>query len=298
MDSLVLFRWRYFLRRPRPSALAQNPDAPHVTAIRPVKGLEPHLYDCLAATFRQDYPRDKLTVCLCVATRDDPAYPTLCKLLADFPDVDAGIYVEEEDPLLQSNGPNSYALGPNPKIRNMSRAYREAKGDIIWIIDCNVWVGKGVCARMVDRLCGTGATSSKRFKFVHHLPVAVDVTGENNLAGERQTLLEARPDATVPRVADFSLTSRRPEEGFTSTIETGGGRLEELFLSSSHAKMYTAINTVLIAPCIVGKSNMFRRSHLDYLTAPSPGDRNNSGVWPVFLEPVPRSFPTETHTQI
>jgi ceramide glucosyltransferase len=253
--------------------LANNPDAPHVTAIRPVKGLEPHLYDCLAATFRQDYPRDKLTVCLCVATRDDPAYPTLCKLLVDFPDVDARVYVEEEDPLLQGNGPDAYALGPNPKIRNMSRAYREAKGNIIWIIDCNVWVGKGVCGRMVDRLCGTGATSGKKFKFVHHLPVAVDVTGENNLSGERQALLDARPDATVPRAADISLMSRRPEDGFTSTIETGGGRLEELFLSSSHAKMYTAINTVLIAPCIVGKSNMFRRSHLDYLTAPNPGDR-------------------------
>ncbi|KAJ5461887.1 Ceramide glucosyltransferase [Penicillium daleae] len=267
--------WRYFLRRPRRSALAENTDAPHVTAIRPVKGLEPHLYDCLAATFRQDYPRDKLTVCLCVATRDDPAYPTLCKLLADFPDVDARVYVEEADPLLQGSGPDAYALGPNPKIRNMSRAYREAKGDIIWIIDCNVWVGKGVCGRMVDRLCGTGATSSKKFKFVHHLPVAVDVTGENNLGGERQTLLDARPNATVPRAADLSLTSRRPEDGFTSAIETGGGRLEELFLSSSHAKMYTAINTVLIAPCIVGKSNMFRRSHLDYLTAPAPGDRNH-----------------------
>jgi ceramide glucosyltransferase len=37
-------------------------------------------------------------------------------------------------------------------------------------------------------------------------------------------------------------------------------------MSSSHAKFYTAINTVLIAPCIVGKSNMFRRSHLDSLT--------------------------------
>ncbi|KAJ5177156.1 uncharacterized protein N7482_003033 [Penicillium canariense] len=261
--------WRYFSRQPRRSSWAENPDAPHVTAIRPVKGLEPHLYDCLAATFRQDYPRDKLTVCLCVATRDDPAYPTLCKLLADFPDVDARVYVEEEDPLLQGSGPDPYELGPNPKIRNMSRAYREAKGDIIWIIDCNVWVGKGVCGRMVDTLCGTGATPGKRFKFVHHLPMAVDVTGESNLCRERQTLLDARPDAVVPRVADLSLTFSRPEDGLASTIETGGGRLEELFLSSSHAKMYTAINTVLIAPCIVGKSNMFRRSHLDYLTAPS-----------------------------
>jgi ceramide glucosyltransferase len=66
--------------------------------------------------------------------------------------------------------------------------------------------------------------------------------------------------------------SSRPEDGFAAMLETGGGRLEELFLSSAHAKMYTAINTVLIAPCIVGKSNMFRRSHLNYLTRPLPQD--------------------------
>lgn len=42
--------------------------------------------------------------------------------------------------------------------------------------------------------------------------------------------------------------------------------LEELFLSTSHAKFYTAISTVAVAPCIVGKSNMFRRSHLNALT--------------------------------
>lgn len=258
--------WKYFLRQPRRSQLAASLDAPHVTAIRPVKGLEPHLYDCLAATFRQDYPRDKLTICLCVSTRDDPAYPVLCKLVDDFPDADARVLVEEEDPLLQSNGPNAYTLGPNPKIRNMSRAYREAKGDIIWIIDCNVWVGKGVCARMVDRLCGTGSTSGRKYKFVHHLPVAVDVTGEDILQRERQVLADASRESSIP---SYALSADRPEDSVSNTIATGGGRLEELFLSSAHAKMYTAINTVLVAPCIVGKSNMFRRSHLDYLTAPS-----------------------------
>lgn len=49
----------------------------------------------------------------------------------------------------------------------------------------------------------------------------------------------------------------------------GGGRLEEMFMASSHAKFYTAINTVSVAPCIVGKSNMFRKSHLNYLTTNS-----------------------------
>ncbi|GJP92572.1 CAZyme family GT21 [Aspergillus niger] len=269
--------WRFYLRKPRKSSSASASNAPHVTAIRPVKGLEPHLYECLASTFRQDYPRDKLTVCFCVSSRSDPAYPILQKLVSDFSQFDVRLYVEDDDPLLQPGHVPAYDLGPNPKIRNMSRAYREAKGDIVWIIDCNAWVGRGVCGRMVDKLCGTGADSTKRYKFVHHLPVAVDMTGTAGLREEQEALLEAHTNRNANR--DSSDTTMVIDHG-AGMLATGGGRLEELFLSSSHAKMYTAINTVLIAPCIVGKSNMFRRSHLDYLTAPSPSDphRRNAGI--------------------
>ena len=261
-----MYRWRYFLQRPKKSSYdASSSSAPHVTAIRPVKGLEPHLYDCLISTFYQDYPADKLTVCFCVSSRADPGYPTVQKVLNDYPHANARCFVEEEDPLLHpTNRDVPYALGPNPKIRNMSRAYREAKGDIIWIIDCNVWVGQGVCGRMVDRLCGTGNTPGRKHKFVHHLPVVVDVTGEGSFREERQAILD---DGT------FASKEALDNDAALGTLAMGGSRLEELFLSSAHAKMYTAINTVLIAPCIVGKSNMFRRSHLDYLTAPSsPAD--------------------------
>jgi ceramide glucosyltransferase len=202
-----------------------------------------------------------LTNYICVSTRKDPSFPTLEKVVADFPEVDVRIFVEEEDPLLQANDDHSYSLGPNPKIRNMSRAYREAKGDIIWIVDCNVWVSKGVCGRMVDRLCGVGKGNGKRYKFVHHLPVVVNVDDRETLGEEGQSLVDA---SRMPNVGT--------KDDSLAFLQDSGGRLEELFLSSSHAKMYTAINTVLIAPCIVGKSNMFRRSHLNYLTAPSPDD--------------------------
>ncbi|KAL2824054.1 histone acetylation protein-domain-containing protein [Aspergillus cavernicola] len=262
--------WKHYLQRPQKSHSATTPDAPHVTVIRPIKGLEPHLYDCLASAFRQEYPRDSLTICLCTSSRSDPAYPILEKLVTDFPRVDARILIEDEDPLLQPDHEPAYDLGPNPKIRNMSRAYREAKGDIVWIVDCNVWVGKGVCGRMVDALCGLGVGSSRGYKFVHHLPVAVDVA---TVAGsvEEQRVLETNRAAGGNDVKELN----KP-----GPLAMGGGRLEELFLASSHAKMYTAINTVLIAPCIVGKSNMFRRSHLDYLTTPAPADprRRNPGI--------------------
>ncbi|BCR89479.1 putative ceramide glucosyltransferase [Aspergillus chevalieri] len=264
--------WKYFLQRPpKSSSTTATSHTPHVTAIRPIKGLEPHLYECLASTFYQDYPYGKLSVHFCVSSRTDPGYPTVQRVLTDFPDADARLFIEDEDPLLHpKNGDTPYALGPNPKIRNMSRSYREANGDIIWIIDCNVWVGPGVCGRMVNRLCGTGNTPGRKYKFVHHLPVAVDVTGAGSYREERQALLDGAYDGDAAnREAVVAALPHKDSEA-AGALAMGGGRLEELFLSSAHAKMYTAINTVLIAPCIVGKSNMFRRSHLDYLTASSP----------------------------
>lgn len=204
-----------------------------------MKDLEVGLYDCLASTFRQTYPRKKLTTYLCVASADDPAYPLIRQVVSDFPEHDARIFVEEHDPLLHGPGGSADHLGPNPKIRNISRAYREAKGDIIWVIDCNVWVSKGVAGRMVDKLVGLGPDGEKTtpYKFVHQLPLVADIT---------------------PSGADS-----------LNTLGRGGGRLEEMFMATTHAKFYGAINTVGIAPCILGKSNMFRKSHLDTLTDPS-----------------------------
>ena len=240
-----------------------------------MKGLEPQLYECLAATFRQDYPKEKLTIYLCIASASDPAYTILQRLLVDFPGYDAKVFVEEEDPNLCGKNGEITNLGPNPKIRNMSRGYRESKGDIIWIIDCNVWVGKGVAGRMVDKLCGFNADGTKHtpYKFVHQLPLVVDSVGasveeklRDLLKIDREEIHQIRSTNSVA----YKISSVPENESLLSTvIRTGGGRLEEMFMASSHAKFYTAINTVSIAPCIVGKSNMFRRSHLDYLTSGS-----------------------------
>ncbi|OCK76379.1 glycosyltransferase family 21 protein, partial [Lepidopterella palustris CBS 459.81] len=291
--------FRYYSKPPTPAACLSEgfpeDEIPHITIIRPVCGLEPRLYDCLAATFRQTYPRSKLTIYICIASRTDPALPLLERLLADFPAHDAKIFVEDEDKkLLNSAGDNDNGrgegarLGPNPKIRNMSRAYREARGDVVWICDCNVWVGKGVAGRMVDVLCGFGERGGGRpYKFVHQLPLVVDTVpeGEDSPPAINSKSNSHSSSASFSDVHSDSLsTSQTPllrpspqqkRSIFSHILQTAGGRLEETFMASSHAKFYTAINTVAIAPCIVGKSNMFRRSHLDSLTssnaARSPG---------------------------
>ncbi|KAI9725016.1 MAG: hypothetical protein M1812_000292 [Candelaria pacifica] len=268
---------RHYSSQPRSAVSPTLPsdDVPHVSILRPVKGLEPSLYECLASTFRQTYPRSKLTIYFCVSSRIDPAYPVLERVLVDFPSFDAKIFVEDEDPNLHTRAGHAPHLGPNPKIRNLSRGYREGKGNIIWIIDCNVWIGKGVAGRMVDKLCGFSSSGQvQKYKFVHQLPLVVDTAVNSSSNAEGRLLHDPSYEeahATSTSTESFSIhsttSSNHPHR---TTLSAAGGRLEELFLSSSHAKFYTAINTVAIAPCIVGKSNMFRRSHLSSLTSHNP----------------------------
>ncbi|KAK5993760.1 GLCT-1 [Cladobotryum mycophilum] len=261
--------YRHFSRKPQPpqaSKLSHN--APVVTIIRPVKGLEPKLYECIASTFHQNYPRDKVSIRLCIEDKTDPAYPVLKKILDDFPAYDARILIENEDPALHGSSSQISNLGPNPKIRNISRAYREAKDDIIWVIDCNVWVSSGVLGRMVDRLMGftaPGEPPALPFKFVHQMPLVVDLEDyTRSMTSEDQAFLSSPVEAsptTDPIVDGTPGTLDR-------ILQTGGGRLDEMFMATSHVKFYCAINVVSIAPCIVGKSNMFRKSHLDLVTDP------------------------------
>ncbi|KAF2106628.1 ceramide glucosyltransferas-like protein [Lophiotrema nucula] len=264
--------FRHYWRRPKPAEFLsafKADEIPHVTIIRPVKGLEPRLYECLAASLLQAYPKSKLTVHYCVASRSDPALSTIERVLRDFPDHDARLFIEEEDPMLKDN---EHALGPNPKIRNMSRAYREAKGDILWILDCNIWVGKGVLGRMVELLCGYGR--NRKYKFVHQTPVTIDLDGQNSSVEERKALLGGEQQLSGDIATSTSSDPRNHSRGrFRKLLQRGGGRLDEAFMSSSHAKFYMAINTVAIAPCIIGKSTMFRRSQLNYITSSNP-DRN------------------------
>ncbi|MCJ1440982.1 MAG: hypothetical protein MMC23_001468 [Stictis urceolatum] len=256
--------FRYFLSpAPHPtSPTLPLASVPHVTVIRPVKGLEPSLYACLASTFQQTYPRSKLSIRFCIPSRSDSAFPTLSRLISDHPSFDAQILIEEEDPRLNGTNGSPESLGPNPKIRNMSASYNSARGDTVWIIDCNVWVSRSACGLMVDSLCGFAPGSrGRKYKFVHQLPLAVDISGLHPSSVSPSDTHSTNPTPT--------LSAPAPSKPL---MDHAGGLLDELFLSTSHAKFYTAISSVAVAPCTVGKSNMFRRSHLAALTQPDSAD--------------------------
>ena len=254
--------------RPPPSVPATHgisEELPFVSILRPVKGLDPFLQLCLESTALLQYPKSKYELILSVASPHDPAIPTIRRVLAAHPKTDARILIGEED------------VGPNPKIRNLSKGYREAKGDIVWILDSNIWVPPGILDRSVRLLEGLDQ-DGKGYKLVHHLPLCVDVSSKY-----RQPL--SAPSSPVISVGS-GLTPLLPQPIAPSSLKPfwsrwwamGGGRLEENFFASSHCKFYTAINTIGVAPCIVGKSNLFRRSHLAQVTRDPQGRPEKEGV--------------------
>ncbi|KAI5813534.1 nucleotide-diphospho-sugar transferase [Pyronema omphalodes] len=245
---VVGYSWiRRTYAKPPPPSVVPDDSLPAVTILRPIKGCDPNLDICLASTCLLDYPRNKYELVFCVASPTDSSIPVIKSTLEQYPNVNAKLVISEED------------VGPNPKIRNLSKAYREASSDIVWILDCNVWVPPGTLRRAVELLEGTNGRPG--YKLVHHLPIAYDITS-------RQAHL-SRPPSSAGVSSSPLLTKGSPvtEKSWMSRwISVGGGRFEENFLSSSHAKFYSAINTLRLGPCVVGKSELFRRSHLEEVT--------------------------------
>lgn len=193
------------------------PDLHHpiegVSILRPIKGIDTEFHACLSSSFLQDYPLYELI--FCVDSSTDPAIPILKSLIRDYPHIDAKLLI---DP------PNPPHYGPNPKINNLAKGYANAKYDILWVLDSNVWVPPTTLARSVAAFHAP-PSRGRKVKLVHHLPLAVSL------------------DDSMSRA--------------------WGSKLDEMFMLTAHSKFYTAINAVAIAPCVMGKSNLYRRSDLD-----------------------------------
>jgi|SRR5271156_541942 len=72
-------------------SLPPSPPLPGVTVLRPLKGLDPHLEDCLESTFRQRY--HEFEIILSVADDQDPAGQIARDLIAKYPNVPAKLII-------------------------------------------------------------------------------------------------------------------------------------------------------------------------------------------------------------
>ncbi|KAF9981295.1 hypothetical protein BGZ65_004107 [Modicella reniformis] len=200
LAAIAISRSRYSGLKGSVSARMNKADAPGVSIIRPLRGVDCNMYENLTSSFQQDYPR--FEIIFSVAQPNDPAIAVVRDLMKKFPEVDARIIIGEKN------------VGINPKINNMIQSYETAKYDIVWVCDSNVYVDSGCMGRSVDKMMEPGVG------LVHHLPFGV-----------------------------------RPQ--------TLGSELELMFMDTVHAKMYLFINWTGLASCVVGKSNLYRRSDLD-----------------------------------
>ena len=111
---------RFFGRR------ARQPCAwhPAVSLIKPVCGLEKHLYENLSTACRQQYPAYE--VIFSVQDETDPALPILARIRDEFPQVPVHIVVEKA------------CAGPNGRLSNILNATEHAIGEVLVYSDSDM----------------------------------------------------------------------------------------------------------------------------------------------------------------
>jgi ceramide glucosyltransferase len=129
---LILALWCVARFRTR---VPQASDAtPPVTVLKPLCGAEPGLYECLRSFCELDYPTFQIV--FGVRERDDPAIAVVERLVAEFPELDLGLVVDDT------------VHGLNLKASNLVNMRAAARHDILVVSDSDVLV-RPDCLRQV-----------------------------------------------------------------------------------------------------------------------------------------------------
>ncbi|XP_064612082.1 ceramide glucosyltransferase-like [Liolophura sinensis] len=150
---LALFygKWRLHYTPP-----VSPEDLQGVSIIKPLTGVDPHLYINLETFFKLKYPAYELL--FCVQDDSDPAILVVQSLIAKYPKVDAKLFIGVK------------IVGPNGKINNMIRAYEASKYDLIVVSDSNLRMNDDTLTDMV-------ASLSPKVGLVHQMPYVCDRKG-------------------------------------------------------------------------------------------------------------------------
>ena len=100
---------------------------PPVTLLKPVRGLDPEAYENFASFCGQDYP--EYEILFAVASEQDPAVPTIRRVIGDFPRLSIRLLVTDG------------GRGSNDKVRKLCDLQRAARHDILIVSDSDVRVG-------------------------------------------------------------------------------------------------------------------------------------------------------------
>lgn len=131
----------------RHRALPVPAEAPPVTIIRPVCGIETFSQETLTSSFALDYPNYEIL--FCVAQDDDPVTAMLSDLIDAHSEVAAALLVGDDRP------------SPNPKLNNAIKGWDAARSEWVIMADSNVLMPRDYIQRLMARWRGnTGVVCS------------------------------------------------------------------------------------------------------------------------------------------
>ncbi|BAT59701.1 hypothetical protein GJW-30_1_02234 [Variibacter gotjawalensis] len=111
-------------------------DAPMISIVRPVCGLENHLEETLRSGFLLNYWNYELIFCIDAA--DDPAIPLVRRLMAQHSCVPSRLLIGRD------------VVSPNPKLNNVVKGWRAAAAEWIVLADSNVMMPPDYLQRLAS----------------------------------------------------------------------------------------------------------------------------------------------------
>ncbi len=119
--STIIARFRCPARK---TPLPVPTEAPPVSLIRPVCGIDNFAEETLASAYALDYPTYEILYC--VADPDDPVVPLISRLIAVHPDVPAQLLFGDD------------RISANPKLNNCVKGWHAARHPWVVMADSNV----------------------------------------------------------------------------------------------------------------------------------------------------------------
>ncbi|HKR27268.1 MAG TPA: glycosyltransferase, partial [Acidobacteriaceae bacterium] len=129
---LAIWSARAFLRRRRfPAGFA-----PGVSILKPLRGVDPGMYEAFASHCRQQYAGE-YEMLFGVSSLDDPAVELVRRLEQEFPERSIRLLLCTE------------VLGPNGKVSNLAQLVPQARYDYLLINDSDIRVGPQYLTRVM-----------------------------------------------------------------------------------------------------------------------------------------------------
>jgi len=120
--------------------------APHVTVLKPVCGAGGHLYESLRSFCAQEYADYQIVVG--VRDADDPAVTVVCRLMAEYPQLDLRLVVDQCVSVLRQrrkvpfNEPNDFAVStPDQLISQFKQITGGITGAMVFIAALSLLIG-------------------------------------------------------------------------------------------------------------------------------------------------------------